>query len=346
MLHSLSRVCMFAALCGLLWLPTVAWGQDHRVRHVQDDAKLFTQAAKGKADAIVAQIAERHRKELFIQTVKEGPEKAAQADAWARDRFNDYKVNGVYVVFCTHPKFYRIEIGNKTRTEAYFGTEDIEKLKEIIKAKQSADEMLLRIANYTLDTMNAHAPKKANAAPNRRPANVQQPVVAPRQHHESAMPPWVGWVCLIVAVLLVVWVIFAIIRAFSGMGAGGGYGGGYGYGGGGGGFLTGMLGGMFGAMAGMWMYNNFFGGHANYSTGDWGGGAGAGDAGSSSQSFDGDTDTGASGGGDDWGGGDAGGGDADAGGGDWGGGGDVGGDAGGGDAGGGCGGGGCGGGGD
>ena len=55
-----------------------------------------------------------------------------------------------------------------------------------------------------------------------------------------------------------------------------GYGGGYGYGGGGG-FFTGMLGGMFGSMAGMWMYNNMFGGHATYGSNgnvNWGGGGG------------------------------------------------------------------------
>jgi uncharacterized protein len=145
-----------------------------------------------------------------------------------------------------------------------------------------------------------------------------------------------GWICMILCILLGVWLVTALIRAFTGGGGGyggGGYGGGPGYGGGGG-FFTSLLGGMFGAAAGMWMYNNFFGGssyndamagdsYGNDGTADTGDGNydGGGEAG------DGGGDWGDSGGGDagggDWGGGDAGGGgDWGGGGGDFGGGGD------------------------
>jgi uncharacterized protein len=143
-----------------------------------------------------------------------------------------------------------------------------------------------------------------------------------------------GWICLGLCVLLGVWVMIALIRALTG-GGGGGYGGGGmggGYGGGGGGFMTSFLGGMFGAAAGMWMYNNMFGGsHMNdMSAGESYGNdtgatdTGAGDVDGGSEGTGGgdwgDSGGGDAGGGGDWGGGDAGGGDF-GGGGDWGGGG-------------------------
>ncbi|MBI3823157.1 MAG: TPM domain-containing protein [Planctomycetes bacterium] len=339
MLRTLGRAGLLTVLFGLVL--SAASAQDPRIRHVQDDAGVFGRAAKQKADTIIESIARKHHKELFIETVESGPEDENARAKWSHDRFQNHKVDGVYLVFSKKPKFYRIEVGNKTRSEGYFTTDNVHHVEEIISKKPPADELLVRVADYVLDTMNQHHAKK-NA-----PAQGQQ-----QQHHddkEAGVPAWVGWVCTILVVLVVIWVIFAIVRALTAPAAapgygGGGYGGG-GYGGGGGGFFTGMLGGMFGAMAGMWIYNNMFGGHASYNSGggvNWGGGDASTGAGGG---YQGDTDTGASGGGDWGGGGAAAGGDDDkgggftdksggddAGGGDWGGGGDdKGADAGGGD---------------
>jgi len=140
-----------------------------------------------------------------------------------------------------------------------------------------------------------------------------------------------GWVCIGLCVMAGIWLVMGLIRAFTGGGGGGGGMGGGGYGGGGGGFGSSLLGGLFGSMAGMYMYNQFFGGGmsnlgasdstaadgGNYDTGDgdYSGGAGAGDVGGDF----GDSGGGDTGGGGDWG-GDAGGGDfggGDFGGGDW-----------------------------
>ena len=75
-----------------------------------------------------------------------------------------------------------------------------------------------------------------------------------------------GYICMGVLVLAGMWLFIGLIRAFTG-GGGGGYGGG-GYGGGGGGFFSSMIGGMFGAAAGMYMYDQFFGGGSNLSAGE------------------------------------------------------------------------------
>jgi uncharacterized protein len=339
MLNSLCRIGVTAALCGLLFVPSISLAQDKRVRHVQDDAKLFKKDAIEQADKIVTKIKDVHKKDLLIETVTEAPEK--DFNGWAKERFNNAAVDGVFVLLVKKGRKYHIDVGNETLRQGYFTRADIKSLEDILLKKTTDPELLSRIANFTLESMNEHHKPAKVEQPAKKPAPVQrgQPVVHDpvQQNRENAMPPWVGWVCTILAILFVVWVVFAVIRAMTSFGGGGyGYGGGgYGYGGGGGGFFTGMLGGLFGSMAGMWLYNNMFGGHANYRNDgsvDWGGGGTSGSGGG--ESYQGDTDVGASAGGDadggDWGGGgggDAGGGDA-GGGGDWGGGG---GDAGGGD---------------
>ena len=74
------------------------------------------------------------------------------------------------------------------------------------------------------------------------------------------------WLCPILIVVAIAWIVIGLIRSFTGAGrggpapgsyAGGGYGGGPGDGGGGGGgggFMSSLVGGMFGAAAGNWMY--------------------------------------------------------------------------------------------
>jgi TPM domain len=356
MLHSLFRAGLAMGLFGLLLVPGTASAQDRRVRHVQDEAGLFGKDAIEQANRTIKEISDHHHKDLFIETVEKGPEDKVDRAKWSHERFQNAKVNGVYVVFSKHPAFYRIEVGNNTREEGYFTKANVdalvEDLNEMIKEKKGRDAMLKKITSYTLETMDKHPRKKAGGEPAPRQAPVVHDAPAPvhvrgGDNHPNWLSAILPWVCLIVGGLVVVWIIFAIIRALTGMGGGGyGYGGGYGGGmmGGGGGFFTGMLGGLFGSMAGMWIYNNMFGGHASYMPNgqvDWGGGGNQGAAGN-----DGDTDTsGAGGGGDgDWGdnggGADAGGGkgddggdgggkggddDAGGGGGDWGGGGDAGG---------------------
>src|SRR5262245_25554600 len=102
------------------------YAQD-RVRLVKDDAGIFSKKAIDDANKIVAKIAERHHKDLVIETVKEVPIDTDRA-AWSRSRFNDANIDGVYVVFCRNPKFFRIEVGNQTLKRKYFSQDDIAEL--------------------------------------------------------------------------------------------------------------------------------------------------------------------------------------------------------------------------
>ena len=367
MLHSLYRAGLFAALFGLLLVPGTAWAQkEGRPRHVHDEAKLFSKEAIVQVNLTIDKIKKTHGKDLYIDTVESGEKDKDARTKWAKTRFNDFGIDGMYIVVSKDPSFYRFYVGDSTREKGYFTKANIDKMDENLKQITKTgkrDDALIEAANYVLESMNEHARAKGNAPqPKAQPAPVKQaePKPKPVANQDAAeIPSWVGWACLIIGVLVVVWIVFAIIRSLTSMG--GGYGGG-GYGGGGGmgmggGLLTGMLGGMFGAMAGMWLYHNMFGGHANYGHDgnvNWGGGNQGGAAGSDAAPYEADTAGGGTGGGgdDDAPGGDAGGGDAGGGGdgggggggggaggggggGDWGGGGGGGGDGGGGGGGGG-----------
>ena len=319
MLHSLYRAGLFAALFGLLLVPGTAWAQkEGRPRHVHDEAKLFSKEAIVQVNLTIDKIKKTHGKDLYIDTVESGEKDKDARTKWAKTRFNDFGIDGMYIVVSKDPSFYRFYVGDSTREKGYFTKANIDKMDENLKQITKTgkrDDALIEAANYVLESMNEHARAKGNAPqPKAQPAPVKQaePKPKPVANQDAAeIPSWVGWACLIIGVLVVVWIVFAIIRSLTSMG--GGYGGG-GYGGGGGmgmggGLLTGMLGGMFGAMAGMWLYNNMFGGHASYGPNgnvNWGGDQGGGSG------YQGDTGNDAGGGGE----GDGGGGGAEGAGGD------------------------------
>ncbi|MBI1829874.1 MAG: TPM domain-containing protein [Planctomycetes bacterium] len=123
-----------------------------KARVVLDDAELFGKDAIDEANAIVAKIMDQHSKDLFIETVKEGPVKA-DAVKWANGRYNDAKVEGVYIVIAKKPGYFRIVVGKKT-LEKTFTKANISELEKILAAKQASDKSLTQAANYVLETMN------------------------------------------------------------------------------------------------------------------------------------------------------------------------------------------------
>jgi hypothetical protein len=331
---------------------------------------MFGKEAIHAANDEIVVIKSTYHKDVLIETQQKGPEGDKKAfRKWAEERAAEFRVEGVYIVITSEPKRFQVEVGKQTLKSGVLTIDDETELVDILTKNlkdHHPDEALRKSVAYIHSALKHNAAPKAQAP---APAPIVAQVPAQGDGHGLTQAGFWGGIggilCLVAVGLLVFWVIFGLIRAMSG--GGGGYGpgyggGGYGYGGGGGGFMSSMIGGMFGAAAGMWMYNNMFGGHSGYNSGNYGGGGvggapGAGDAGASPEPTDvgagysgaggdyGDDDKGGGkdgggggdwgGGGDDKGGGDAGGGDwgggggGDAGGGDWGGGG--GGDAGGGD---------------
>jgi uncharacterized membrane protein YgcG len=333
---------------------------------VRDNAAMFKPESVKEADQVVRAIKHDYGQDLLIETyagipaskkdeyekVKDDKEKRKHFFAdWARARFKEAEVNGVYILITKDPGYLQIEVGNITAQKT-FTMDNRDHLEALMlkefKAKDY-DQGLIDGVNYVKSAMGDNLKRKGGA-----PAPAAPP---PTDYPSPTTPPalwphvgWLGWLCVGLAVLAVIWVVVAIFRAIAGRGqaygpagyggpayGGPAYGGGYGYGpgGGGGGFLSGMLGGLFGGAAGGWLYDRFFRGGGTSMGGDGGGQAPTPVAPQQPQ----DTDASGVGGsfddGDNGGGGDTGGGDfgsdngGDTGGGDTGGG-DFGGDTGGG----------------
>jgi uncharacterized protein len=322
---------------------------------VEDNAGAFTPEGIKKAEDAFRATQFKSPTELTVVTFKKVPEakhaayEAAKSDKSARQRFfrewaRDAArgTHGLFVLVSMEGGHVEALDDRQTDARRSFGDEKLEtlsrklvegfraasKMKDPTEAKQTRDKSLLNAVNYVSDEL------KYTSVPNAEPKN--------RGHAADNRAGGIGgtsimsWVCIGLVALLGVWLVVALIRMFTGGGhggGGGGYGGG-GYGGGGGGFFPSLLGGLFGAAAGMYMYDNFFGGHHAASAGD-AMGAGGYDNGPADTGA-GDYEGGGAGGADfgDEGGGDFGGGDAgggDFGGGDFGGGDFGGGDFGGGD---------------
>lgn len=324
-----------AVLAGWLCLAAPAWAV---VPEVRDEAGMFSADATKRANEIIADISRKYKKDLLIETYKTVPaNKAAEREKlgdtnffprWAEGRFGALRTNGIGILICNEPKKLQIVLGEETQRKA-FRPSDRDKLRQDLLAnlkEEKFDRALLDAVQFVSDRLQTNV-KTTTAAPARRTA-AAEPAAAPaaRQvdHHNGGS--WVGTILMWVLIIGGIWLVIGLIRTFTGGWGGGGYGPGGGYYGGGGGFFTSLLGGMFGAAAGMWMYNNFFGGHSSTFTSSAYGSEGDGGSSASDEGRAGSTtsdDWGDSGGntGSDWGSSDSGGGDWGGGGGDWGGGG-------------------------
>ncbi|MFO0804918.1 MAG: hypothetical protein U0791_17560 [Gemmataceae bacterium] len=299
---------------------------------VTDDGKLFTSAALDKAKAAMNGAHFDHGLSVTIETVAEIPagkksaysdeKKAAFFREWAGERATG--TTGIFILVCRHPGYVQVLADKAVRARG-FTHEDELKLQKMLHsgfadaAKETDETKQHELRDAALQSAISFVISDLQGTTIAGGGHTAQP---PGKPGGSLLGGIGGLLCLGVVVLLAVWLVIGVIRAFTG--GGGGMGGG-GMGGGGGGFMTSLFGGLFGAMAGMWLYNNLFG-HG----GMFGGGGSDAYASEGYGSADGDApgagdysgDAGAGGGWDD-GGGFGGGGDWGGGGGDMGGGGDF-----------------------
>jgi hypothetical protein len=288
---------------------------------IVDKGKFFDADTIRRATRIINQIYHEFKREVVIETYETIPDAPrTKADEgpffrkWARERARDLRVNGVYIMICRTPHWFQVEEGNQTRR--IFPEEDEKELERIFMKNLAHDPNKALLEGVAEIERGIAAHSRAGIHTGR---------------HEAPSGGYgvMGWICLGVVILGGLWLVFGLVRGFSGMGGGGGGGaggvGGGGMGGGGGGFLSSMLGGMLGGAAGAWMYDSFFGrgGSSAYAGSDPGpttGGVGPDtDYSGGGGDYDAGNDTGGSdpvGGGDDGGGGDWGGGDG-GGGGEW-----------------------------
>ena len=140
-----------ALLAGCLGVAGPARGQKKEPRatlvRVKDGAALFSKDAVEKADKRIEEIHRAYNKAVAIETFAAPPEgRKAPAeksqygeffDKWARERYKDLGVRGVYVMICKEPRYVYTLVGRKTRAKAFTG-EDRDKLVKELRMQLKA----------------------------------------------------------------------------------------------------------------------------------------------------------------------------------------------------------------
>ena len=298
------------------------------VLHVYDEGKFFSAEGIDRAKTTLSGTRFDHGLSVTIDTYREVPaeKKAAAEEAkgdkakwrrfmetWVKERAQSDKSRGIYIIIVQEPVGGIGVIADRQTRERGFSDADEQTLRDKIAkqfvAVKDADEAGKR-AGHDAGLKDAIDFIVSDLKDTHVAAATSSTTGSVKSDEKAGGRSLGGWICIGLCVLLGVWLVIGLIRAFTG-GGGGGYGGG----GGGGGFGSSLLGGLFGAMAGMWLYNSMFGGGmmggSDAYAGDGGGTGGEGDTGAGDYGGEsgagGDYDTG---GGGDWGGGgDFGGGD-------------------------------------
>jgi uncharacterized membrane protein YgcG len=234
-----------AALLG--WLVAVAPVSAAVPPVIKDDAKFFSDKARTEADAKIKEIYRDFHKDLFIETLPSvPPDKAKDVnlkdrsarerffEEWARERFRNAGVNGIYVLICKDPPHIQVEVGNETREKA-FTVKDRDELAKILLSRfreKKYDEGLREAVDFVAARLKANGVRAGTrrAEGDRRRA-AAPPAAVPGGHNRggSLMDGIGGWICIGLVVLAGVWLLVGLFRALTGAGAG--YRGGYGPGG-------------------------------------------------------------------------------------------------------------------
>ena len=162
------KIGLAVVLCGLS-LPAATWGLDEKPRQVKDEAKLFSATAIDEANAIIAKVRDKHRKDLMIETMEKGPV-AKEAGKWAANRAVDQRVDGIYVVITKEPRHFEVVVSKKTQESGFFLAADRDKMVAILREYlgKDRDEALLKIARFALDTLQERAKTAKTDAPKAR----------------------------------------------------------------------------------------------------------------------------------------------------------------------------------
>jgi uncharacterized membrane protein YgcG len=141
-------------------------------RTVVDEAGLFSEEAKKKANAAIAEIKERYRKDLLVETLKSLPEGKKVGLTSAREKQEFFQkladerarkagVHGIYVLITVQPKYVEVVSGPATRREGLFTVADDRALAQKFIAKLRAgqpDEALLDGVAYVRQTLSKAPP--------------------------------------------------------------------------------------------------------------------------------------------------------------------------------------------
>ncbi len=295
-MRAIQHVILSVAAIALLCLPMAARGQ------VYDNANIFSQDAKDKADSATTEMVHRHGKQLVIETFAAVPDdeqalyqsqsKSEFFHQWMAKRAQALGVNGVFALVCANPPYVEVGAGRATRAAGDFTQQNISELQHQMQADVAAHNYDQCLSGATDYVENAYVRNisSANSRVENNNGIYQQPGYFPRQHNNDG---GIGsFLCFIIGIMIIGSLIRSIFHGgYYHGGWGGGYGGGYGPGmggyGGGGGFGSGLLGGLLGGYVADRFMNNsgnqggFFGGGGGFGGGGFGGGGGGGGGGGS-----------------------------------------------------------------
>jgi hypothetical protein len=161
MLHPTHKFGLAVILVGLLLVPNSMWGQKGPKPAIKDEAQLFSEKAIEEASLTIAKIKEKHQKDLGIETLDKGPP-TKEALKWAQGRAKSLGLDGIYIVITKEPRHFEVLVNGKTLEAKLFTLVDRDELAKILKGNlgKNADEALLKVASYTLETMNKRTTAK------------------------------------------------------------------------------------------------------------------------------------------------------------------------------------------
>jgi uncharacterized membrane protein YgcG len=179
---------------------------------VKDGAKLFSKEAVEKANKKIEEVKRDYKKDLLIETAAAAPADKKSDEGftrWAAERYREEDVRGVYVLICKDPPKFRIRVGERTSAKG-FPRADRGRLEDKLKARLKArefDAALLDTVNFVAERLDSNLGKVkagAGSAPKAR-----------ADERKGGGMGLLGWVCVGLVVLLGLWLLFGLIRAFT-----------------------------------------------------------------------------------------------------------------------------------
>jgi hypothetical protein len=209
---------------------------------VRDEAGLFGKDAVAKAEEQIRDLQKRFDLQLVIETVEAVPqadqkrikglwhrkEQAAYFKAWAREKAEAAKVDGVYVLICNEPQHVQVIAWPERREEVFDKDACDEAYRAFTTSRTGTDAALLALVAKVREKLEDR----------------QKPTLS---NFWKAVLVFSGGVVAVWLVLgLVRWRLNATRPAAAEEGPREGR------------LLPGLLGGMFGAVAGYWIYDKLF----------------------------------------------------------------------------------------
>jgi hypothetical protein len=131
---------------------------------VRDEAGLFNKDTIKKADEELARIHDLYGRDVFIETLKDGPKDQKLYD-WAVERARQHRFSGVYVVITVNPHKLEVLADKQTRSRGLFTAPNEKELAnrmlERLREKKM-DEALLQGMEYLRETFRKNSPAVKN----------------------------------------------------------------------------------------------------------------------------------------------------------------------------------------